>query len=345
MEQPTVNKALSIIKTKEGRQSEAAYNALFEAVDDDDEEFDDDDADSIIDTDDNDVVEALTGNNVIPLPTNIAPIIIYGNDEPTREAILADPMNADKAATPKPPPKKTRSVSDDVLHTSFLDWAPAYKGRRFNFIHVDFPYGVEEVGPQMVGFEHTIYDDSPEIYINLLNCFCDNLHRFMAESAWCMFWYSERMGAVTREILKVKAPSLTVQHHPLIWVHSDNAGISSDHTKRPRHIYDTALLMSRGETPIAKLKSDAYSCPTDRRLHPSTKPEPMLKYFFEMFVDHHTNILDPTCGAGSSLRAAESLGASRVLGIEADWDHVETARRELQNVRNLYKTAADLLQL
>ena len=35
-----------------------------------------------------------------------------------------------------------------------------------------------------------------------------------------------------------------------------------------------------------------------------------------MIVDEYTNMLDPTCGSGSALRAAEALGASRMLGLE-----------------------------
>jgi predicted RNA methylase len=61
----------------------------------------------------------------------------------------------------------------------------------------------------------------------------------------------------------------------------------------------------------------------------------MLKHFFEMFVDEHTSVFDPTCGSGAALRAAEALGANRVLGIEADWERCEIARKALQDSRKL----------
>ena len=96
--------------------------------------------------------------------------------------------------------------------------------------------------------------------------------------------------------------------------------------------------MYRGpEAHILKVKSDAYSSPTDHKLHPSTKPEPMLRYFFEMFIDNYTQVLDPTCGSGAALRAAESLGSPRVMGIEANWDHCEAARGALKESRNKAK--------
>ena len=231
-------------------------------------------------------------------------------------------------------PAAALNLAEDILHGSFLEWATTYSKRRFDLIHCDFPYGNKEIGPQMLGNEHEYYEDSPELYMELLTCLCENLDNIMAGTGWIIFWYSERMRDVTREIIKVKAPSLTVQTHPLIWIHSDNTGISPDFKRRPRHIYDTALLMHRGpEARILKLKSDAYAAPTDHKLHPSTKPEPMLRYFFEMFVDRHTHVLDPTCGSGSSLRAAESLDATKVLGIEANWEHCETARSALKEYR------------
>jgi ParB/RepB/Spo0J family partition protein len=318
MESQTVNRAEGMIAVMEGRKREAAYNALFEAEDDDKDEQ----ASEGSEQGSSQPQEVSEG-----LPPIGAGLDVGGDDGKGGKA------SHEHHAQSEIPARTIRNAAEAVLQANFLEWAPLYTGRRFNFIHVDFPYGAVEVGPQMQGNEATIYDDSPEIYINLLNCFCDNLDRFMAQAGYIIFWYSERMGQVTRETFKYKTPSLSIQHHPLIWLHSDNAGISPDHTKYPRHIYDTAILLSRGAFPLVRLKSDAYACPTDRRLHPSTKPEPMLKYFFEMFIDEHTSMLDPTCGGGSSLRAAEALGCPRILGMDTNADYVNTARHELQDRR------------
>jgi len=43
----------------------------------------------------------------------------------------------------------------------------------------------------------------------------------------------------------------------------------------------------------------------------------------QMFVDENTTLLDPTCGSGSALRAAESLGARHVLGLEKDEEYAK----------------------
>jgi ParB/RepB/Spo0J family partition protein len=329
----TVRQAHEVIDRRETRRVEAAFAQLLEGEDPTDE--------------DAALVAFFDDGEDLPKP---APL--------TREQILtaqeqdladmgmvkvngiwtADPNRPSVSPTPAPTPAPKRSslignLAEAILHTSFLDWAPAYSGPRFNFVHVDFPYGAVEVGPQMQGNEHTIYEDSPDIYFKLLDCFVENLDRFFSVSGWIIFWYSERLGRETRDVFKFKAPSLTVQTHPLIWLHSDNSGIASDHKWRPRHIYDTALLIHRGDMPLVRLKSDAYASPSDRSIHPSTKPEPMLRYFFEMLVDDQTSLLDPTCGSGAALRAAESLSAKRTLGIELDWQYCEAARLALKDSR------------
>jgi DNA modification methylase len=73
--------------------------------------------------------------------------------------------------------------------------------------------------------------------------------------------------------------------------------------------------------------------------HLSVKPEPMLQYFFGMFVDENTRMLDPTCGSGTALRAAEKLDAAYVLGIEKDKEFAERAKFVLEKSRALWAAA------
>jgi len=157
----------------------------------------------------------------------------------------------------------------------------------------------------------------------------------MAPSAHLIFWFSMEYYWLTLERFRKWAPSLTVQVFPLIWHKSDNVGILADPKRGPRRIYETALIASREDRFIVKSVSNHYSCPTDKAHHPSTKPEPMLRYFFQMFVDEHTRMLDPTCGGGSALRAAESLGAGHVLGLEKSEQYYNNAVTALRTFRTL----------
>jgi DNA modification methylase len=120
-------------------------------------------------------------------------------------------------------------------------------------------------------------------------------------------------------------------------VKSDGTGILPDPERGPRQIYETCLLASRGDRKIVRAVANAYSAPTVRDTHMSEKPEPMLRHFFGMLVDENTIMLDPTCGSGSSLRAAESLGARRVLGLEINPEFAGLARNALERSRKLRK--------
>lgn len=231
-----------------------------------------------------------------------------------------------------------------ILNESFLDWAPRYTGPRFNLIHCDFPYGANLFdGSQGRGAEPSAgYTDTAEVYDQLIEALCANLDRLMSLSGHMMFWLSADTRIINDTILKFNklAPSLSFHKFPLVWFKSDNAGIASDPTHGPRHVYEVCLLASRSKRQIVRVKADAHSAPTDKRLHPSTKPEPVLKHFFEMLVDENTTMLDPTCGSGASLRAAEALGASHTLGLEIDPDFAKAAQDELARSRILRLASA-----
>jgi hypothetical protein len=131
-----------------------------------------------------------------------------------------------------------------------------------------------------------------------------------------MFWFSMHYYAETLAFFKEHS-DFQINPFPLIWV-KPGSGLPGDYMREPRHIYETCLLGSRGGRVLTTSGVNAHSAPTDTSEHPTAKPYDMLRKFFPMFVDENTSMLDPTCGSGTSLRAAKSLGASYVLGIEKD---------------------------
>lgn len=247
------------------------------------------------------------------------------------------------------PPKSARTAplitpaDQSILQESFLDWAPAYRGEPFNLIHCDFPYGVNVFGGAWSGKRTTSgYDDGADVYIKLIECLCANLDRIMAHSGHLVFWLSGdiKIQARTLEMFSDLAPNLSFCNFPLIWVKSDNVGIVPDPKREPRRIYETALIASREDRLLVKPVSNAIASPTNKEHHPHTKPEPVLKHFLQMFVDSNTRFLDPTCGGGSSLRAAEALGADHVIGLEINDEYVTNARRALNQSRVLRKASS-----
>lgn len=241
-----------------------------------------------------------------------------------------------------------------IFNQSFLEWAPTYEGPKFNLVHCDFPYGVNLFSSngirtganrsQMGRDTNQAYADAPDVYWQLLDCLCDNFERFASLSCHLMFWFSPREDIYRKTIerFRQRVPSLTFTRFPLIWLKSCNSGIAADVRREPRHIYESCLLAYRGDRNILTPIGDAYSAPTDNKLHPSAKPEPMLRHFMRMLVDETTTLFDPTCGAGSALRAAESLGAKATFGLELSAETTTVAQNALREARMMRQAAKGL---
>ena len=236
-----------------------------------------------------------------------------------------------------------------ILNKDFREWWPEYKGPKFNLIHCDFPYGVglfssngirsgeqrSQMGRDSEAGEG--YDDSPESYQGLVLELLRAVPSIASQSCHFMFWFSgkwdDELWTRARFAEAFGPNEFRWGRFKLIWHKTDNAGIASAPKYEPRHVYEQALLGIRGNRTVAKLKSDVYGAPTDKSIHVSAKPEPMLRHFFEMLVDEHTVMLDPTCGSGTSVRAAEALGAKLALGLEIDPKMAEMAGRKLEEER------------
>jgi ParB family chromosome partitioning protein len=223
---------------------------------------------------------------------------------------------------------------DPILNLDFNEWVKTYDGPKFNFVHCDFPYGIESNSFNQGGADvHGGYVDTERTYWTLCESLCDNLSRLTTDKCHFMFWFSMWNYHSTLEYFR-KHSEIDFDPFPLVWMKSDNKGILPDPQRGPRRIYETAFFGSRGDRMIVSSVSNACWEPTDQSTHMSIKPVPVLRHFFRMFVDSSTLMLDPTCGSGSSLRAAESLGANYVLGLEKDEGFCKDANRKVRQARS-----------
>ena len=231
------------------------------------------------------------------------------------------------------------SIHKDSIHNvDFLTWIDSYIGPPFPFVHCDFPYGIGlDKSAQANSHSYDAYEDSEDTYWKLLEAFCRNISKIMAPSSHLLFWLSSDIYRQyeTLEFFRAHAPEIDFRPVPITWHKTDNRGILPDPKRGPRQVTETALIGSRGDRHIIKAVSNCYGAPTAKEFHQSEKPEPMLRHFFQMFVDEFTRMFDPTCGSGTSLRAAESLGAPDVVGLEINPEFCEGARTALRKFRNL----------
>ena len=221
-----------------------------------------------------------------------------------------------------------------VIQENFLEWSLRDNLPKFNLLHCDFPYGIEHgTTEQSGGLLRGSYDDSTGTFWQLLWSLGENIDRFLLPSAHMFFWFPMQKMFSIHQALTL--PGFEIFPIPLIWHKSDNTGILSDPSRRPRHIYEACFFASRGDRKIIRSVGDTYACPSPGGRHISEKPEPMLRHFFRMVVDENTRLLDPTCGSGTALRAAESLGAAAVLGLDTSAEYVDYANSELKKARSL----------
>lgn len=209
------------------------------------------------------------------------------------------------------------TVEVPLLNADFIKWSAAYTGPKFNFLHCDFPYGINANAMDQGNNRdvHGTYSDTPDDYFALLSALSAAMENVIAPSAHLMFWFSMNFYEVTR--VRLTEMGWKVNPMPLIWYKSDNTGLLPDPQRGPRQIYETAFLASRGDRLIAQPVANTFAHPgKDKTLHMSEKPREMLRHFFRMFVDDSTALLDPTAGSANSLWAAQELRATRVLGLE-----------------------------
>ena len=230
------------------------------------------------------------------------------------------------AGAPAPAPEPERPIT---LHVAdFNKWADSYTGHPFNFLHCDFPYGInadKHNQGSAAGFGG--YADSEDVYFALLSTLQRNMDRLVDPSAHMMFWFSMTFYRETIDVLE--ASGWKVLRTPLIWHRSDNKGILPDPQRGPRQVYETALLCSRGDRKIVRPVSNLCPASTTKEFHMSEKPAVMLEHFFRMLVDESTQMLDPTAGSGMSLKVAEKLGVARAVGLELNPEFAERARDNL----------------
>lgn len=217
----------------------------------------------------------------------------------------------------------------EIIEASFLDWSQQGIAEPYNFIHCDFPYGINAGDTKGQSAAKSIggYEDKPEIYFELLDTMLDRQDNFIAKSAHMMFWFAMDFYEETR--LRFEEAGWRVNPYPLVWFKSDNTGILPDANRGPRRVYETALICTRGDRKIIRAVGNCCAAPATKKYHMSEKNPSVLGQFFRMFIDETSVVLDPTCGSGNAVKVAEEMGANWATGIELNPDYATSARENL----------------
>lgn len=219
-----------------------------------------------------------------------------------------------------------------LQNISFFDWAPNYRGPRFNLVHCDFPYGINMDSSPLQGssanWKSELYHDSKDLYFSLIDCFIENKSKFLADSAHVIFWFS--MNYYQQTVSAFTKAGFNVCPFPFVWGKSDGKSFIPDPARWPRRGYETALIMSIGDRKIVRSANNIVWEPTTKEFHISEKPMPVVRHIMKMYCDETSRVLDPTCGSGSALAAALELKASSIVGLEIDPQHLASANVRLK---------------
>jgi ParB/RepB/Spo0J family partition protein len=249
--------------------------------------------------------------------------------EPSVASVASDLEGDLISPDDEPPATSAPTRYAEIINTNFLAWSLEVREFPYNVIHCDFPYGIsagDTIG-QSSAKSFGGYLDSADIYWELLETFLARQDRFVAPSAHMLFWFS--MKYYTPTVQKLRAAGWRVDDFPLIWHRSDNAGILPDAQRGPRRTYETALFCTRGDRKTVKAVANSIAAVTTKNYHMSEKPMPVLEHFFRMIIDETSLVLDPTCGSGNAIKAAEAAGANWATGLELSPDYAEGARQNL----------------
>jgi hypothetical protein len=266
----------------------------------------------------------------------------------TASAVAIDDDSAATSEAPAviTPPEPSPPPPSPILCANFIEWISTYTGPKFSLVHCDFPYGNyrgnDSTSLNSMETEE-FYDNTESVYWTLVEALINGMDRIMSYSSHLMFWFN--MNFYSETVSRFRKTGLMVHDHPLIWHKTGGPGgqgvVPGTAVTYPRRMYDTALLCVRGNRPLAKPGANSYAAPTvGNKIHPSQKPEPMLRFFLGMLVDETTTMLDPTCGSGAAIRAAEDLGAKGVLGLELDPNYSQAALTRTLQARVLRQAGA-----
>ena len=146
------------------------------------------------------------------------------------------------------------------------------------------------------------------------------MHRLLKPGSFCISFYGwhavDQFTAAWRE-----AGFRTVGH--LVFQKTYPSS-----TRFLQHHHEMAYLLAKGDPrtptePLCDVREWSY---TGNRLHPTQKPVGALEPLIQSFCPAGGLVLDPFCGSGSTLQAAQTAGRP-FIGIEIDYRHWRTAQR------------------
>lgn len=188
----------------------------------------------------------------------------------------------------------------------------------FDLILADLPYGINAQGYRSRTVEHHNYDDSPETASELLKFIIAEGFRITKPRANLFLFgdidlfplFKTACGGMGWKAFRT----------PVIWQKSESEGLAPWGREGFRRTYEMIFFATKGNKGLLQSPTDILSesrVARNLRRYGPEKPVGLIEQLIEASTMPGDYILDPCCGAGSTLIASRHL-KRRCLGIESD---------------------------
>lgn len=98
---------------------------------------------------------------------------------------------------------------------------------------------------------------------------------------------------------------------------------------RVDHIYKMGTLLNEHTPRFKNYPKNVLQFNTERGLHPTQKPVPLLEYLVKTYTNEGDTVLDNCMGSGSTGVAVKRVGGRRFIGIEQNQVYFEIAQKRI----------------
>ena len=95
-------------------------------------------------------------------------------------------------------------------------------------------------------------------------------------------------------------------------------------------IYKMSTLLNEYTPRFTNWPKNVLQFNTERGLHPTQKPVPLLEYLVRTYTNEGDTVLDNCMGSGSTGVAVKRVGGRKFIGIEQNKQYFETARERIE---------------
>ena len=220
------------------------------------------------------------------------------------------------------------TINENIKNGDSLEILESLEDGCIDVVLTDPPYGISYVSNRSI-FEDSItkrglLNDGKDEAFDLLDKTCEILQRKTAENAHLYFFCSWSVFSSFESIISKYFNIKT----PIIW-DKGNKG-SGDLDNDWGNQTEIIIYCVKGKKLVNYRRGNLISVPrlhSLKMVHPTQKPNELLKQILEVSATNGDFIVDPFMGSGSTIKVANQMGF-KSLGIELD--------KEMFNIANNY---------